>query len=99
MMTEKEFERKVGDLAARFECRTHASADNPGKCLARKYSERRMFRLAASVISAAAGAGFLISAKRLAGEGRRAAAICCEGIGAAVLASELLRGIIFRRAK
>lgn len=98
-MTEKEFNQKVEDMAARFEHRVETAADHLDKGISQKYDESRLFRFAARGASIAAEIGLLIGAKQLADKGYRTAAMWCVGLGAAGLAAELLRILVFRRKK
>lgn len=98
-MTEKEFDLKVEDLAARFERRVEASADNFDKGLTRKYNESRLFRYTTRGISTIAEFGLLIGAKHLSDRGYKTAAFWCAGLGIIGLATDLLRIFMFRREK
>ena len=46
-MTEQEFDRKVEELAGRFERRVEASADRLEESLTQRWNGSRLFRLAA----------------------------------------------------
>lgn len=98
-MTEKEFEQKVEDMAARFEHRVETAADHLDKGITKKYDESRLFRFAARGISIAAEIGILIGAKYLAAKGHGTAAMWCAVLGVAGLVAELLRILVFRRKR
>jgi len=98
-MTEKEFDLKAEDLAARFERRVEASVDNFDKCITRKYNESRLFHYSTRGISTIAEVGLLIGAKHLSDRGCKTAAIWCAGLGIIGLATDLLRIFMFRREK
>ena len=44
-MTEREFDQKVEEMAARLESRIAASADKLDRDVTRKYNDSRLFRL------------------------------------------------------
>lgn len=98
-MTEKEFEQKVEDMAARFEHRVETAADHLDKGITKKYDESRLFRFAARGISIVAEIGLLIGAKYLADKGHGTAAMWCAVLGVAGLVAELLRILVFRRKR
>lgn len=98
-MTEKEFDQKVEDMAARFEHRVETAADHLDKGITQKYDESRLFRFAARGISIAAEIGILIGTKHLANHGYKRAAVWCAVLAAAGLAVELLRILVIRRRK
>ena len=98
-MTEKEFEQKVEDMAARFEHRVETAADHLDKGITKKYDESRLFRFAARGISIVAEIGLLIGAKHLAAKGHGTAPVWCPVLGVAGLVAELLRILVFRRKR
>lgn len=98
-MTEKEFDQKVEDMAARFEHQIETAADHLDKGITKKYDESRLFRFATRGTSIAAEIGLLFGAKHLAGKGHGTAAMWCVGLGVAGLVAELLRILVFRRKK
>lgn len=59
-MTEQEFDRKVEELAGRFERRVEASADRLEESLTQRWNGSRWFRLTARAGSAAMGMGLLL---------------------------------------
>ena len=94
-MTEKEFDQKVEDMAARFERGIEASAAKLEKGVTHKYGESRLFRFTIRGIFIAAEIGLLIGGKSLVEKGHRTAAIgvwpwalwvlrrsCCESLHA-----------------
>lgn len=99
MMTEKEFDQKVEDMAARFERRIEAAADRFDKGITRKYDESRLFRLFIRGTFIAAEIGLLIGAKHLADRGYKTAALWCAGLCVVCLAAEIVRILLFRRRK
>lgn len=98
-MTEREFDQKVEDWAARLENRIEASADQLDRNITRKYNDSRLFRFTTRGLSIAAEIGLLIGGKYLAQKGYKTAAICCVVLGAVGLTFELLRIFIFRRRR
>ena len=90
-MTEKEFDQKVEDMAARFERGIEASAAKLEKGVTHKYGESRLFRFTIRGIFIAAEIGLLIGGKSLVEKGHRTAAIWCVALGAVGFAAELLR--------
>ncbi len=64
-MTEKEFDQKVEDMAARFERGIEASAAKLEKGVTHKYGESRLFRFTIRGIFIAAEIGLLIGGKSL----------------------------------
>jgi hypothetical protein len=98
-MTEKEFDNKVEAMAARFEGRVESAADRLDKGLTYRYNQSRLFRFITTGISIAAEIGLLVGAKHLGEKGCRIAAIWCAGLGAAGLAAQLIRLVVFRREK
>ncbi|HIQ79950.1 MAG TPA: hypothetical protein IAD32_01535 [Candidatus Scatavimonas merdigallinarum] len=98
-MTEREFDQKAEDLAARLECRIEAAAKCLEKGATQKYSENRLFRFTIRGISTAAEIGLLVGAKHLSGGGHKTAAMWCAGFGVVGLITELLRILIFRRER
>ena len=95
-MTEKEFDQKVEDMAARFERGIEASAAKLEKGVTHKYGESRLFRFTIRGIFIAAEIGLLIGGKSLV---ERTAAIWCVALGAVGFAAELLRILACRREK
>ena len=61
-MTEQEFDRKVEEVAAKFEQRVEASADRLDRGLTQMWDGSRWFRLTAKAGSAAMGMGLLLGA-------------------------------------
>lgn len=98
-MTEREFDQKVEEMAARLESRIEASADKLDRDVTRKYNDSRLFRFTTKGISVAAEIGLLIGGKHLAQKGYKTAAVWCVALGAVGLAFELLRIFIFRRRR
>lgn len=64
-MTEQEFDRKVEELAERFERCVEASADRLEQGLTQRWNGSRWFRLTARAGSAAMGMGLLLGAASL----------------------------------
>ena len=60
-MTERAFDQKVEDMAARLESRIEASADKLDRDVTRKYNDSRLFRFTTKGISVAAEIGLLIA--------------------------------------
>ena len=98
-MSEREFDQKVEEMAARLESRIEASADKLDRDVTRKYNDSRLFRFTTKGISVAAEIGLLIGGKHLAQKGYKAAAVLCVALGAVGLISELLQIFVFRRRK
>lgn len=98
-MTEKEFDRKVEEMAARFEQRIEASADRVEKGVNRRYHESRLFRFTIKGISIVAEIGLLIGAKHLMERGNKIAALGCAGIGVVGLVVEIICIVAFRRRR
>lgn len=98
-MTEKEFDQKVEDMAARFERGIEASAAKLEKGVTHKYGESRLFRFTIRGIFIAAEIGLLIGGKSLVEKGHRTAAIWCVALGAVGFAAELLRILACRKGK
>lgn len=98
-MTEKEFDQKVEDMAARFERGIEASAAKLEKGVTHKYGESRLFRFTIRGIFIAAEIGLLIGGKSLVEKRHRTAAIWCVALGAVGFAAELLRILACRREK
>lgn len=98
-MTEREFDQKVEDWAARLEHRIEASADKLDRNVTRKYNDSRLFRFTTRGISIVAEIGLLIGGKHLAQKGYQTAAVWCVALGAVGLASEVLRILVFRRKR
>ena len=98
-MTEKEFDQKIENMAARFELRVETAADHLDRGITRRYDESRLFRFATRGTSIAVEIGLLFGAKHLADKGHRTAAMWCVGLGIAGLVAELLRILVFRRKR
>lgn len=98
-MTEREFDQKVEDWAARLENRIEASADQLDRNITRKYNNSCLFRFTTRAISIAAEIGLLIGGKYLAQKGYKTAAVLCVALGTVGLISELLQIFVFRRRK
>lgn len=64
-MTEQEFDRKVEEMAGRFERCVEAAADRLEQGLTQRWNGSRWFRLAAMAGSAAMGMGLLLGAASL----------------------------------
>ena len=98
-MTEKEFDKKIEDMASRFEYKLETAAGRLDKGVTRRYGESRLFRFLTRGISAAAGLGLLAGAKHLSDRGCKTAAVWCAGLGLLGFTGELLRLFIVRRKK
>ena len=88
-MTEQEFDRKVEELAGRFERRVEASADRLEESLTQRWNGSRWFRLAARAGSAAMGMGLLLGAASLRRKGFLTAARWCAAVGLVGLVCEM----------
>ena len=98
-MTEQEFDRKVEELAGRFERRVEASADRLEESLTQRWNGSRWFRLTARAASAAMGIGLLLGAASLRRKGFLTAARCCAAVGLVGLVCEMACGILWRRSE
>ena len=98
-MTEQEFDRKVEELAGRFERRVEASADRLEQGLTQRWNGSRWFRLAARAGSAAMGMGLLLGAASLRRKGFLTAARCCAAVGLVGFVCEIACGILWRRSE
>lgn len=98
-MTEQEFDRKVEELAGRFERRVEASADRLEESLTQRWNGSRWFRLAARAGSAAMGMGLLLGAASLRRKGFLTAARWCAAIGMVGLVCEVICSVLWRKAE
>lgn len=98
-MTEQEFDRKVEELAGRFERRVEASADRLEESLTQRWNGSRWFRLAAMVGSAAMGMGLLLGAASLRRKGFLTAARWCAAVGLVGLVCEIACSVLWRRSE
>lgn len=98
-MTEQEFDRKVEELAERFERRVEASVDRLEQGLTQRWNGSRWFRLAARAGSAAMGMGLLLGAASLRRKGFLTAARWCAAVGLVGLVCEIACGILWRRSE
>lgn len=98
-MTEQEFDRKVEELAGRFERRVEASADRLEQGLTQRWNGSRWFRLAAMAGSAAMGMGLLLGAASLRRKGFLTAARWCAAIGMVGLVCEVICSVLWRKAE
>jgi hypothetical protein len=98
-MTEQEFDRKVEEMAGRFERRVEASADRLEQGLTQRWNGSRWFRLAARAGSAAMGMGLLLGAASLRRKGFLTAARWCAAVGLVGLVCEMACGILWRRSE
>ena len=92
-MTEQEFDRKVEEMAGRFERRVEASADRLEESLTQRWNGSRLFRLAAM------GMGLLLGAASLRRKGFLTAARWCAAVGLVGLVCEMACGILWRRSE
>lgn len=95
-MTEQEFDRKVEELAGRFERRVEASADRLEESLTQRWNGSRWFRLTAKAGSAAMGMGLLLGAASLRRKGFLTAARWCAAVG---LVCEIAYIVLWRRSE
>ena len=95
-MTEQRFEQMIEDAAAKFEIHVEQAADQLERSLTQAY-RRRPFRLLCHFISLSAGAGLMAAAQPLAKLGHEKTANVCLITGAAAVALDLSRMILFRR--
>lgn len=98
-MTEQEFDRKVEEMAGRFERRVEASADRLEESLTQRWNGSRLFRLAARAGSAAMGMGLLLGAASLRRKGFLTAARWCAAIGIVGLVCEMACSVLWRRSE
>lgn len=98
-MTEQEFDRKVEELAGRFERRVESSADRLEESLTQRWNGSRWFRLTARAGSAAMGMGLLLGAASLRRKGFLTAARWCAVVGLVGLVCEMACGILWRRSE
>lgn len=91
------FERAVEHAAGQFERAMEAGANHLDRSLTAAWDGSNLFRWVQRTLELLAGAGLLAAAKHFADAGRRAAALWCAGLGAAVLAAALVRILLFRR--
>ncbi len=98
-MTEQEFDRKVEELAGRFERRVEASADRLEQGLTQRWNGSRWFRLAAMAGSAAMGMGLLLGAASLRRKGFLTTARWCAVVGLVGLVCEIACSVLWRRSE
>lgn len=98
-MTEQEFDRKVEEMAGRFERRVEASADRLEQGLTQRWNGSRWFRLTARAGSAAMGMGLLLGAASLRRKGFLTAARWCAAVGLVGLVCEIACGVLWRRSE
>ena len=98
-MTEQEFDRKVEEMAGRFERRVEASADRLEESLTQRWNGSRWFRLAAMAGSAAMGMVLLLGAAALRRKGFLTAARWCAAVGLVGLVCEMACSVLWRRAE
>lgn len=98
-MTEQEFDRKVEEMAGRFERRVEASADRLEQGLTQRWNGSRWFRLAARAGSAAMGMGLLLGAASLRRKGFLTAARWCAAVGLVGLVCEIACSVLWRRSE
>ena len=98
-MTEQEFDRKVEELAGRFERRVEASADRLEESLTQRWNGSRLLRLAARAGSAAMGMGLLLGAASLRRKGFLTAARWCAAVGLVGLVCEIACSVLWRRSE
>lgn len=98
-MTEQEFDRKVEELAGRFERRVEASADRLEESLTQRWNGSRWFRLTARAGSAAIGMGLLLGAASLRRKGFLTAARWCAAVGLVGLVCEIACSVLWRRSE
>ncbi len=98
-MTEQEFDRKVEEMAGRFERRVEASADRLEQGLTQRWNGSRWFRLAAMAGSAAMGMGLLLGAASLRRKGFLTAARWCAAVGLVGLVCEMACSVLWRRSE
>lgn len=103
-MTEHEFDRMVDQAADRFAQAVERAAGRFERAmeagagrLTDVWDGSALFRWIVCSAELLAGVGLLMAARHLASGGRRVPCFWCAGLGAAALASALLRILLFRR--
>ena len=103
-MTEHEFDRMVEQAADRFEQTVERAAGRFERAmeagagrLTDVWDGSALFRWIVCSAELLAGVGLLMAARHFASGGRRVPCFWCAGLGAAALASALLRILLFRR--
>lgn len=98
-MTEQEFDRKVEEMAGRFERCVEASVDRLEQGLTQRWNGSRWFRLTARAGSAAMGMGLLLGAASLRRKGFLTAARWCAAVGLVGLVCEMACSVLWRRSE
>lgn len=103
-MTEHEFDRMVDQAADRFAQAVERAAGRFERAmeagagrLTDVWDGSALFRWIVCSAELLAGVGLLMAARHFASGGRRFPCFWCAGLGAAALASALLRILLFRR--
>ena len=103
-MTEHEFDRMVDQAADRFAQAVERAAGRFERAmeagagrLTDVWDGSALFRWIVCSAELLAGVGLLAAARHFASGGRRVPCFWCAGLGAAALASALLRILLFRR--
>ena len=103
-MTEHEFDRMVDQAADRFAQAVERAAGRFERAmeagagrLTDAWDGSALFRWIVCRAALLAGVGLLMAARHFASGGRRVPCFWCAGLGAAALASALLRILLFRR--
>lgn len=103
-MTEHEFDRMVDQAADRFAQAVERAAGRFERAmeagagrLTDAWDGSALFRWIVCSAELLAGVGLLMAARHFASGGRRVPCFWCTGLGAAALASALLRILLFRR--
>ena len=103
-MTEHEFDRMVDQAADRFAQAVERAAGRFERAmeagagrLTDAWDGSARFRWIVCSAELLAGVGLLMAARHFASGGRRVPCFWCAGLGAAALASALLRILLFRR--
>lgn len=103
-MTEHEFDRMVDQAADRFAQTVERAAGRFERAmeagagrLTDVWDGSALFRWIVCSAELLAGVGLLMAARHFASGGRRVPCFWCAGLGAAALASALLRILLFRR--
>ena len=103
-MTEHEFDRMVDQAADRFAQAVERAAGRFERAmeawdsrLTDVWDGSALFRWIVCSAELLAGVGLLMAARHFASGGRRVPCFWCAGLGAAALASALLRILLFRR--
>ena len=103
-MTEHEFDRMVDQAADRFAQAVERAAGRFERAmeagagrLTDVWDGSTLFRWIVCSAELLAGVGLLMAARHFASGGRRVPCFWCAGLGAAALASALLRILLFRR--